>query len=225
MIELNILLLGLFWLLLSTNIVFPTNLFGASLDLRNSSDESGEYEIAFCARPSPDDSAKNLPGHAFVSFSYYSPDGNRKFMSIGHTVQPGISQASTIWSYFGESVDGYLAEEKYTSIKQSCLVVKVNKSDYDKSFLLTVDPLKQMKITSSENHVIEAYKLGSKDCIGFMIEVAKILELKGFKIPNRKTGDLPLAYIERLISSNTPKIIVPEPEVPEAPEGFRIRIK
>ena len=189
------------WIVVFIIIFFSSCLLASPLDLRNFSDESGEYEIAFCARPSAD-TKKNIPGHAFVSFSYYSPKGNRTFTSIGHTVQSGTSMISAIWSYFGVSVDGFLSEEKYTSIKQSCLVVKVNKSDYDAAYSLAEDPLKKLGIVKN-SYVLESYKLGSEDCVGFLIKVAKKLESKGFIVPKRNNLESPLDYIQRLINSNT----------------------
>ena len=174
---------------------------GTTLDLRTSSDVSGEYEIGFCARPSPD-TTKQLPGHAFVSFSIKSQDGRRTFKAIGHTVQSGVSGASAAWSYFGDRVDGYLKEEKFTSAMQSCLVAKVNLSDYERAFALTKNALASMGAIPSDVPVFEFYKLGEDDCLSFMMNVANLLVSKGLKVPKRNPTELPLSYIQRFIEAN-----------------------
>lgn len=185
----------------SLSLVGQSVAIGATIDLRTLSDATGEYEIGFCVRPSPN-TAKNLPGHAFVTFSFSPSNKQRTFVSIGHTVQPGTSPVSAGWSYFGESVSGYLAEETYTSAMQACLVAKVDKADYEKGLALTKNPLASMGITSPSSPVLQAYKLGTEDCVGFMIGVANVLKSKGLKVPVRGATELPMQYMQRLVSSN-----------------------
>lgn len=192
--------------------VFSSISLGAYLDLRNLSDKDGEYEIGFCARPSPD-TIKNLPGHAFVSFSHFSNENKRNFLAIGHTVQAGVSLLRAAWSYVGDPVEGYLKEENYTSSMQSCLIVKVNKADYEAAFNLTKNPLDQIGIFTSKTFIVlQTYKLGSDDCMNFMINVAKTLEPKGLKVPKRHDTEFPMNYMIRFIDLNlkdiptTPKI-------------------
>lgn len=182
-------------------LIGHSSAMGATIDLRTRTDVTGEYEIGFCVRPTPD-TAKNLPGHAFVTFSVSPPKKQRTFLSIGHTVQPGTSPVSAAWSYFGESIPGYLAEEKYTSAMQACLVAKVDKEDYERGLALTKDPLASMGITSPALPVLQAYKLGSEDCVSFMIDVANVLNYKGLKVPSRGAMELPMKYMQRLIGSN-----------------------
>jgi len=182
-------------------VLLPAYSLGATVDLRTSSDATGEYEIGFCARPSPD-SVKRLPGHAFVSFSFKAPDGKRTFTSIGHTVQSGVSPSAAVWSYFGDPVSGYLAEEKYTSAMQSCLIAKVNRGDYEKAFALTTSPLARMGIGPTDAAVLQAYKLGVDDCVSFMTSVANVLVPRGLKVPQRAASELPLQYMQRFIFSN-----------------------
>lgn len=174
---------------------------GTTIDLRKLSDVMGEHEISFCVRPSPH-TTKNLPGHAFVSFSVLPRNKQRTFLSIGHTVQPNTSPASAIWSYFGAPISGYLAEENYTSVRQACLVVKVDRADYHKALALTKNPLGSMGIFSSDAPVLQAYKLGSEDCVEFMINVANVLKPRGLKVPSRGTFELPMQFMQRFISSN-----------------------
>ena len=181
-------------------------------DLSNLSEKDGStYEIGFCARPSPG-TVKNLPGHAFVSFSH-KVDGKRSFLAIGHTVQAGTSPEKAALSYVGDPVDGYLKEENSTSSMPSCLIVKVNKADYEAAFNLTKNPLDQIGIFTSKTFIVlQTYKLGSDDCMNFMINVAKTLEPKGLKVPKRHDTEFPMNYMIRFIDLNlkdiptTPKI-------------------
>ena len=183
--------------------IFSSISFGTVVDLKNSSDKDGEYEIGFCVRPSPD-TIKNIPGHAFVSFSHNTNDNKRSFLAIGHTVQAGVSLEEAAWSYVGDPVDGYLKEENYTSSMQSCLMVKVNKADYEAAFNLTKNPLEQIGIFTSKTFVVlQAYKLGSEDCMSFMINVAKVLEPRGINVPTRYKTEFPMDYMVRFINSNS----------------------
>lgn len=187
-------------LTVSMSLVGHSIAIGATIDLRTLSDVT-EYEVGFCVRPSPD-TVKNLPGHAFVTISVLAPSKQRTFLGIGHTVQPGTSPVSATWSYFGDSISGYLAEEKYTSAMQACLVAKVDRAEYEKVLALTQNPLATMGITPTSSPVMQAYKLGSEDCVGFMIGVANVLKGKGLKVPARGATELPLKYMQRLILSN-----------------------
>lgn len=133
------------------------------IDLRNQTDADGEYNIAFCARPSPDKTG--LPGHMFVAYSKVTNTGERTFVAIGHTVGADVGVASAVWSYFGNPVNGLLKEEMYTAIEQKCLDVRVNQADFDKAFALTVSPLTALGISSGQNVVLEQYSLGEEDCM------------------------------------------------------------
>ncbi len=176
-------------------------LIGTTIDLRKLSDVMGEHEISFCVRPSPN-TIKNLPGHAFVSFSVLPRNKQRTFLSIGHTVQPNTSLASAIWSYFGAPISGYLSEENYTSVRQACLVAKVDRADYHKALSLTKNPLESIGISSPSAPVLQMYNLGSEDCVEFMINVANVLKPNGLKVPSRGTFELPMQFMQRFISSN-----------------------
>lgn len=181
-------------------VVLVGNVAAKELDLRTMSDQTGEYNVAFCARPSPDATGK--PGHAFVSYSHVLPGGDREFLSIGHTVAAGVTPPSAIWSYFGSSVSGLLKEELYTSIRQNCLDVQVNKVDYDRARALASSPLSLLGIVPADGIVLEAYKLGADDCMTFLIDVANSLRSKGLKVPARHTGELPMPYVQRLSDAN-----------------------
>ncbi len=172
-----------------------------TVDLSTRTEEDGQFEIAFCARPSPD-TKRGLPGHMFVSFSQLRTGGKREFLAIGHTVAPGTAAGAAAWSYFGEPISGYLAEERYSSIGQDCLLVVVNQDDYSKAYAMTNDPLAAMGIVRSNEPVLQAYKLGEDDCMTFLIRVAHLLRPRGLKVPERGATELPMVYVGRLIASN-----------------------
>lgn len=179
---------------------FAAPALGKTIDLSNMTDPAGVFDVAFCARPSPDASGK--PGHAFVSYSRKLPTGGRDFLAIGHTVSAGAGVGGPVWSYFGSPVSGLLKEELYTSVKQNCLDVKVNQADYLKARALIVDPLAKMGVTPAEGTVFQAYKLGAQDCMTFLIAVAQTLKPLGLKVPERGATELPMAYVKRLSDAN-----------------------
>lgn len=171
------------------------------IDLSTRTDPTGTFQIGFCARPSPD-TLKRWPGHAFVSFSHQNPTGERYFIAIGHTVAAGVTAAGAIWSVVGAPVSGVLKEENYTSAMQNCLVVKVDKADYDNALKLTQSPLRRLGLVSTDSSTIEAYKLRAHDCMTFMIEIANTLNRKGIVVPVRGSTELPMEYMQRLIGAN-----------------------
>ena len=184
---------------LIVNLSAQTSL-AKTLDLSTRSDPSGIYNVAFCARPSPDTTGK--PGHAFVSYSHQGLDGDRDFLAIGHTVAAGTGAISATWSYFGDQVSGRLKEEVYTSIKQNCLDVQVNQEDFARARALANSPLTALGLSDPEGSVLQAYKLGADDCMTFLIDVANTLKSAGLKVPSRGSRELPEAYVARLVSAN-----------------------
>lgn len=178
----------------------PATAWAKEIDRSTRSDAAGIFQIGFCARPSPD-TFKKWPGHAFVAFSHLKPSGQRDFVAIGHTITAGVTPAQAIWSVAGEPVSGVLKEELYTSAMQNCLVVKVDKEDYDRAFELTKSPLQKMGL-SATGPVVEGYKLAADDCMAFMIAVASTLSRKGVVVPTRGATELPMDYMRRLVNSN-----------------------
>lgn len=193
--------------LLHYNILAYSNIAMAStIDLKSFS-EPGVYDVGFCARETP---KTKLPGHAFVFFSTKSDSGKRNFFSIGHTVLDSSAKGTVgaTWSFFEGTVGGYLKEEIYTSSTQMCLVVTVNKDVYVNAKKLSETPLTNLNMFSKDivekddYHILQVYKLGSNDCIDFVVKVANLLSGKGLKVPTRNTLETPMGYITRLISTN-----------------------
>jgi len=174
--------------------------FSKAIDLSTRSDSMGDFNIAFCGRPSPDVTGK--PGHAFVAYSHKPSGKDRDFVAIGHTVSAGQRPADAVWSYFGSPISGLLEEELYTSVKQKCLDVKVNQEDFRRARAIAEDRLRKMGLTDKAGVVLQAYKLGSEDCMTFLMAVADVLKVRGLKVPARGPVELPTAYVERLIEAN-----------------------
>jgi hypothetical protein len=170
---------------------------------RMSEPDGAEYEVSFCARPSPD-TPKNLPGHAFVAYSVRRPSGLRSYAAIGHTTH--APAALTLLTYNGilrTAVAGGLEEEKYSAARANCLVVKVNRPEYERALNLARDYYTGQLPSSSTSQVTAlSYTLGAQDCMTFMIRVARIFTAQGLVLPERGAAELPLDYVRRMISSN-----------------------
>ncbi|HEX8301529.1 hypothetical protein [Sphingomonas sp.] len=176
-------------------------LAGRDKDLRSMTESSDETEIGFCSRPSP--GSLGFPGHTFVTFSATKTDGYRDFKAVGHTLGSDVSATSAGFSYFsGKSVAGKQMEERYTALKQSCLIVQLNRSDYDKALLAAKPTLASVGIPIDIAASIERYSLGDNDCITFAERVANALKPAGLKVPGRSATDTPAAWISKLSDAN-----------------------
>jgi hypothetical protein len=138
-----------------------------------------------------------------VSFSHKKSNGQRDFTAVGHTVSASTSAIAAAWSLFGSPVIGQLKEELYTSALQDCLLVVVNKEDYERARALMHSPLKQIGIVHDQTPVFQSYQLNAEDCIDWMISVANELQPRGFKVPPRTITDPPLTYMQRLTDANS----------------------
>lgn len=169
------------------------------LDIRNQTDGTGEYSIALCARPSP--AASGLPGHAFIAYSHLPGTGEqRKFLALGFTTAAGPVEGLLSFNQFLATPAGYLSEESFTHVKERCLVLLVNKADFDRAYAVAV-PYGAIPPFSDLRYMAR-YSLGSNDCMTFAIKVAKLFESKGVKVPARTRLEVPGAYIRRLIDEN-----------------------
>lgn len=165
------------------------------LDLRTMSDPSGEFELSLCSRPSP---SGNVPGHAFVMYSMQPHGSNRKVLALGYTTSAGAAKAALSYSGWLPAADGYLGEERYTSSKERCLVAKVDKKVFDFAWALA-HPLASIPALADLRFSGD-YRLGDKDCMEFMIKVAKLLP--GVHVPERGATELPQPFMRRVIDAN-----------------------
>lgn len=167
------------------------------IDLRNQTDANGEYAISLCARPSP--GALSLPGHAFVAYSFRPTGGERKFLALGFTTDSSVKGVLS-FSKVLSTPPGYLGEEKYTSVKEECLVLLVNEADFNATYTLA-RPFYNVPALSALTYS-GVYSLTTNDCVTFMTNTAKQFSPRGIKVPPRQPADLPLPYLRKLIDAN-----------------------
>jgi hypothetical protein len=170
------------------------------LDLRVKSDPDGlEREVLICARPS---GTASIPGHMFVAFSTRSvSSGQRTYYTVGHTSNAPLPQTLLTYTGLIPNVSGHLAEERYTNAQERCLVLAVNRGDYDRAFALahpSIESIIGNKTPSGP--LLLAYTLGANDCMELAIATAKTF--KGVTVPDRQATELPMNYVRRLIDSN-----------------------
>ena len=173
------------------------------LDLRTHSDsDGGVREVALCARPSPS-AALGLPGHMFVGYSLVLPDRPRAYLALGHTTQAPASGALLSYSRLMPAVSGTISDERYTATLERCLVVRVNKPDFDRAYSFAVARVDQFSSDPSAWPPITlSYRLGSQDCVNFVVEVAEHFKSRGLKVPARGATEFPMSYVRRLIDEN-----------------------
>lgn len=187
--------------LLTSLILTATPALAKVKDLRTMTDASGVTEIGFCSRPSPN--AYGFPGHAFVTFSSTKLNGHRDFRAVGHTVGADASRPAVIFSYFGgKPVTGKQAEERYSSLKEACLVVRVDRLTYDKGLAAAQPTLTMLGLPADLAASVERYSLESNDCITFAMRVATALKPAGLAVPVRTAVDTPEGWIKKLVTAN-----------------------
>jgi hypothetical protein len=183
------------WLMLTTAI--SSAYAEKVIDFSNKSETGGPYEISFCSRPSPE--ATGLPGHVFVAFSSAGPDGTRSFKAVGLQAN---SLGGALKSLVTGSSNGYVGAENYTAIRQNCLVVKVNKANYEQAWNSALPSFTALGIHDLTLPHLENYGLGAEDCIGYVQRVGNTLKGLGLKVPDRKIGEFPRPYIQRMEAAN-----------------------
>lgn len=171
-------------------------------DLRTLSDASGETEVSFCARPSPNDFG--LPGHAFVAFSEKPTGKLRIFRAVGHTIAPTAGPVASGFTYFsGGSVAGQQAEERYTHVKQACLTLQVDRMVYQSALAAARPTLTAVGVPDAVAASVERYTLNGNDCIDFAMKVAQVIKPAGLNVPARGAIDTPMSYLQKLIAANS----------------------
>lgn len=174
------------------------------LDLKKfSDDDGGERQVSICARPSP---GIGVPGHMFVALSEKLPIRERTYLALGHTTTATPLMAVLSYKGFLGTVDGYIGEEKYTSSKERCLVINVNRVGFAQAMSLVKPDISKVlpgaSLPSLEHPVLLAYSLGDSDCMALAINVARVFQNGGVNVPERKTGELPMNFVRRLIDTN-----------------------
>ena len=85
---------------------------------------------------------------------------------------------------------------------KNCLFLEVSREQYDAAFDATTIPyLKEIGIYNKD-YISAEYKLLKKDCVSFVIKVARALEPSGLKVPSRRQNLTPKEFIDALKASN-----------------------
>lgn len=167
-----------------------------SVDIRNQTDANGEYTVSLCARSSP--GPANLPGHAFVMYSFKPTGKEWRSFALGFTTDSAV-KGMLSYSKVLAAPSGYLNEEIYTSVNENCLLLQVNEPDFNKA-LARAYPLYAVPALASLKYSA-VYSLTKNDCLTFMTRVAQEFAAK-LVVPPRNTTDLPLDYMRKLIDAN-----------------------
>jgi hypothetical protein len=169
------------------------------LDLRNQTDATGEFSVSLCARPSP--GPAGIPGHAFVAYSYLPASGGRRqFLALGFTTAASPVQGLLSFSSLLAEPEGFLGEEKFSHVKEQCLVLLVNKAEFDRAYAVAL-PYGAVPAFKDVRYAAR-YSLASNDCVTFAVRVAQLFAAGGLKVPERKLTDTPAAYLRRLVDAN-----------------------
>lgn len=167
----------------------------ATIDRRIRS-ESTDYRVSFCARESP--GLKIFPTHAYVVLSRF--DGTGKLLELDAVGWMPVGDTK----YTIESVLGYFKPELQTPKSQVCLPVLVNSDLYAKVKKLRKSAPLTRKDPKVEDvfqaPVYLTYRMTERDCLTFIIDVAKAL---GLKTPPRGTLR-PIDYVPKLYAANKP---------------------
>ena len=167
------------------------------IDLRNKTDANGEYSIAICARPSP--GPAGLPGHAFVAYSEKPAGRERSVLALGFTTNSAVGGVLSFSSLLATPA-GFLGEEKFTHMKEECLVILVNEDDFRRAYAVA-RPFYDVPVLQSIAYS-GVYSLTNNDCESFATKVAATFKGRGVVVPPRKTTDLPIDYVRKLIDAN-----------------------
>lgn len=168
------------------------------IDLRSQTDADGEYSISLCTRPSP--TPGGIPGHAFVAYSYLpAATKNRQFVALGFTTDSTVKGVLSYKGVFAEP-SGFLDEEKFTHVREQCLVLLVSKEDFERAYAQS-HPFAKLPAFKDVKYAAN-YKLAENDCVTFMSTVATGFIQKGIKVPARRGTEFPATYLRRIIEAN-----------------------
>jgi hypothetical protein len=124
----------------------------------------------------------------------------RKFLALGFTTAAGPVEGLLSFSSLLANPEGFLGEEMFTHVKESCLVLLVNKAIFDRAYAVAT-PYGAIPVFKNLRYMAR-YSLGSNDCMTFAMSVARLFEGKSVKVPARGSTETPQAYVRRLIDSN-----------------------
>jgi len=169
-------------------------------DFRTQPDAGARYSIAICARPSPD-SASGIPAHAFAVWREVNEGGERVSMALGYAPNDGL-KALIGPSTSGAPVAGQPSQGPSAEAVRSCIELLVNKRDFTTAANVARAPFKRVGATQADAEPTTVYSVAQEDASTSIAEVATRFSNRGLYVPGRRAGELPLAYVRRLIDAN-----------------------
>ena len=172
----------------------------AERDLRNEADkkEPVTYRLVLICRYSGPN--KKLPGHAFVILGEYD-DKAKVCKEDGLYGLYAKSDLQGAMSYFIGKAPGTVMEspkDRDLNLSVHRLDLVIGKAQHGRVTKVIDEWTKKAK----EGNV---YKAGDQDCVTFTRAVAEALHDSGLATLDRKTNELPVEYLRRLVEANLPK--------------------
>jgi hypothetical protein len=169
-------------------------------DFRTQPDADARYSIAICARPSPD-SASGIPPHAFAVWREVNDGGERVSMAVGYAPNDGL-KALIGSSTNGSPVASQSSQGASAGGVRSCIELLVNKREFATAANVARAPFKRVGTAQAEAEPTAVYSVAQEDASTSIAEVATRFSNRGLYVPGRRAGELPLAYVRRLIDAN-----------------------
>ena len=184
------------WVLVALAMPAGANHF----DFRTQPDADVRYSIAICARPSPD-SASGIPAHAFAVWREVNDGGERVSMALGYAPNDGL-KALIAASSSGSPVASQSSQSASPGGARSCIELLVNKREFATAANVARAPFKRVVASQAETELTPVYSVAQEDAFTSIAEVATRFSARGLYVPHRRAGELPLAYVRRLIDAN-----------------------
>jgi len=171
-----------------------------TFDFRTRADADARYSIAICARPSPD-SAGGIPAHAFLVWRETGEHGEHVTKAVGYAANERLKavMASAASSAINSS---QLTQGTSVPAVRSCLELLVDKREFAAAGNLAEPFFKRVGSAETEPASATVQGLGQEEASKFITEVAVRFSTRGLYVPARRPGELPLAYVRRLIDAN-----------------------
>jgi hypothetical protein len=170
-----------------------------TFDFRTRPDADARYSIAICARPSPD-SAGGIPAHAFLVWREMDEHREHVTKAVGYAANEGLKVVMA--SPNSGTSSSPLPQGTSVFAVRLCLELLVDKREFAAAGNLAQPFFKRVGSAETEPASVTVHGLGQEEASKFIAEVAVRFSARGLYVPARRPGELPLAYVRRLIDVN-----------------------